>query len=197
MENRLAEAARILCSGKARQMMKLVASLLSVAAMLAAQPNLMPWPAKISQGQGSLAIDQTFRVALTGYHEPRLRAAAGRLIARLSLQTGMPLSATLAVDASQATLAIQCDGASEPVQKFGEDESYRLEVGVKQAKLSAANPLGILRGMETFLQLVNAGPQSYTAPVVTIDDQPRFPWRGLHLDVSRHFMPLEVVKRNL
>ena len=176
--------------------MKLAAPLF-IAALLAAQPNLMPWPAKISQGQGSLAIDQTFRVALTGYREPRLKAAAERLIDRLSLRTGMPLRNALADDPAQATLLIQCVHAGEPVQKFGEEEGYRLEVGTRQAELSAANPLGILRGIETFLQLVTAGSQGYSAAVVVIEDLPRFPWRGLHLDVSRHFMPVEVIKRNI
>ncbi|HYL73102.1 MAG TPA: family 20 glycosylhydrolase [Bryobacteraceae bacterium] len=167
------------------------------AAMLQAQPNLMPWPAKITGGAGSLAIDQQFRVALSGHQEPRLRAAAARMIAHLSLKTGIPLAAELSADPSQATMEIHCERAGDLVQKLGEDESYRLEVTEKQAKLSAANPLGVLHGMETFLQLVEAGPKGFAAPAVVIEDKPRFPWRGLHMDVSRHWMPIEVVKRNL
>ena len=171
--------------------------MMSAGALFAAQPNLMPWPAKISMGQGALAVNGTFRVALTGYNEPRLEAAASRLIARLSRQTGIPVEQSLSQDAAQATLTIRCDHAGESVQKLAEDESYRLEITQKQARLSAPNPLGILHGMETFLQLVEAGPQGFAAPAATIEDRPRFPWRGLHLDVSRHWMPIEVVKRNL
>ncbi len=63
--------------------------------------------------------------------------------------------------------------------------------------MSAPNPLGVLRGLETFRQLVVSTPQGPELPVVDIEDHPRFPWRGLHLDVSRHWMPIEVVKRNL
>ena len=92
---------------------------------------------------------------------------------------------------------IQCDARVEPVQQLGEDESYRLEITPQQARLTAPNPLGVLRGLETFLQLVEPGPKAFQVPVVDIEDHPRFPWRGLHLDVSRHWMPLEVVKRNL
>src|SRR6202030_3637945 len=44
---------------------------------------------------------------------------------------------------------------------------------------------------------VEPGANSFVVPAVVIEDKPRFSWRGLHLDVSRHWMPLEVVKRNL
>jgi hexosaminidase len=145
-----------------------------------AQPNLMPWPAKIEMGQGSLAIGPAIHVAITGYSEPRLQNAVGRIGEMVS-------------DGSSATLIIQCDHASAPVQQLGEDESYRLEITPRQAHLSAPNPLGVLRGLETFRQLVVSG----EVPAVDIQDHPRFPWRGLHLDVARHWMPMDVVKRNL
>jgi len=161
------------------------AGLLLVAAMLvSAEPALMPWPAKIAMGQGSLAIGPTIRIALTGYTEPRLENAARRLGA-------------IVADQSTATLIIQCEHASQPIQQLGEDESYRLEITQKQASLSAPNPLGVLRGLETFRQLLVAGANGFEMPVADIQDHPRFPWRGLHLDVSRHWMPVEVVKRNL
>jgi len=126
-----------------------------------------------------------------------LRAAASRFVAHLALKTGIPLPAEIAADPTQATREIHCGRASELVQKLGEDESYTLEVDEQHARLTAANPLGVLRGLETFWQLVEPGPKGFAAPAVTIDDKPRFPWRGLHMDVSRHWMPIEVVKRNL
>ncbi|MBZ5607089.1 MAG: family 20 glycosylhydrolase [Acidobacteriia bacterium] len=178
-------------------MMKLAAALLIAAGLFAGEPDLMPWPAKISTGQGSLAIGQTFQVALTGYSEPRVRAAAERLMARLALQTGIPLAAAPIEDPSRATLLIYCDHAGEAIQQLGEDESYRLGVTGQQARLDAPSPLGVLRGIETFLQLVEATPEGFAAPAVAIEDHPRFQWRGLLLDVSRHWIPIEVVKRNL
>jgi hexosaminidase len=158
--------------------------LVFVASLLSARPNLMPWPAKIEMGQGSLAIGPAIRIAITGYSEPRLVDAVRRLGEIVTL-------------ASSATLIVQCDHASAPIQEGGEDESYHLEITHQQARLSAPNPLGILHGLETFRQLIVATPQGFEAPAVNIQDQPRFPWRGLHLDVSRHWMPIEVVKRNL
>lgn len=154
-------------------------------------------PAKITAAQGRLAIDQTFQVALTGHDEPRLRTAIDRMIQHLGLQTGMPLNRELSREPSQAALVIRCARAGEAVQKLGEGESYRLEISGKQAKLDAPNSLGVLRGLETFLQLVEAAPQGFMVPAILIEDHPRFPWRGFMLDVSRHWMPLDVVKRNL
>jgi hexosaminidase len=158
------------------------AGLLVVAATLAtAQPptqlNLMPWPAKVEMGQGSLAVGPTILIALMGYSEPRLQTAARRL-------------GEIAAPDSSATLIIRC-------QQLGEDESYHLQITPRQASLSAPNPLGVLHGLETFRQLIVSTPQGLAAPAVDIEDHPRFPWRGLHLDVSRHWMPVEVVKRNL
>jgi hexosaminidase len=162
------------------------AGLLFVAAtLLSAQPNLMPWPAKIEMGQGSLAMGPTIRIAIAGYSEPRLLDAVRRL-GELAIPGGSP-----------ANLIIQCEHASALVQELGEDESYHLEINPMQARLSAPNPLGILHGLETFRQLIISTPQGFVASAVDIQDQPRFPWRGLHLDVSRHWMPIEVVKRNL
>ena len=159
--------------------------------------NLMPMPAKISFNDGALAIDQNFRITATGVDSPLVKNAAGRLIQHLSAKTGIPMKRELVPDRSQATLFIHVERASEPVQKLGEDESYRLEVTPQQARLDAPDPLGAIRGLETFLQLVETGPQGFIAHAVAIDDKPRFAWRGLLLDVSRHWMPVELVKRNL
>jgi hexosaminidase len=158
--------------------------LVLAAALVSAQPALMPWPAKIEMRQGSLAIGPKVRIAITGYSEPRLERAARRL-------------GELVTDQGAAELVIQCEHASAEVQQLGEDESYDLKITQQQARLSAPNPLGVLHGLETFRQLIVATSEGRTVPAVDIQDQPRFPWRGLHLDVSRHWMPMDVVKRNL
>jgi len=162
-----------------------------------AELNLMPQPAQITAGQGKLKIDQSFRLALTGYHEPRLERACARFVSRLEHLTGIPLSAEPPAVGSEATLEIATTAGSSPVQKLGEDESYRLEVTSTRARLTAANPLGVLRGMETFLQLVEADKDGFSAPAIDINDRPRFAWRGTMLDVSRHWMPVPVVERTI
>jgi hexosaminidase len=175
----------------------LVAALMHAATLFGQDLNLMPQPADLSPGQGRLAIDGTFRVALSGYAEPRLEAAALRLVKRLSRQTGIPMADALETETSKAALVIQCGHAGEAVQSVKEDESYTLEVTAQQARLTAPTPVGVLRGIETFLELVDVGSQGLAVPAVRIQDQPRFPWRGLMIDASRHWMPVEVVKRNL
>ena len=158
--------------------------------------NLVPWPASVQTGTGALKIDRSFRVTFTGYTEPRLDRAGQRLMEQLRRQTGLLFSNKDGA-AAGAALVVHTDKASKPIQELGEDESYSLEITPEGAKLNAANPLGVLRGFQTFLQLVDVSTNGFVAPVITIKDQPRFAWRGLLIDSSRHFTPVDVLKRNL
>ena len=157
---------------------------------------LMPVPSSVQIGSGQLLVDASFSVGFTGYTEPRLDRAAQRFLRQLSRQTGIPLLLKPGA-AAKASLVIHTDHASKEIQELGEDESYTLEVSATGAKLSAPNPLGVLHGLQTFLQLVDVSPGGFAAPAVTINDKPRFPWRGLMIDSARHFTPLDVIKRNI
>ena len=169
---------------------------LSVHAQSPAEPNVMPLPAKAQPGSGSLKIDGGFSLAFAGYREARLDRAGERFLATLNRQSGIVLARSMS-DSAKVTLLVTTDHESKPVQELGEDESYTLEVTSAGAKLHAANPLGVLRGLQTFLQLVAVSPDGFAVPAISIQDQPRFPWRGLMIDVARHFIPLDVLKRNL
>jgi hexosaminidase len=160
------------------------------------QLNLMPWPSSVQAGGGSLRVDASFSVAVTGHTEPRLDRAVQRFLQQLSRQTAVS-SFTRGPAASKATLVIRTDHAGKEIPELGEDETYVLEITADGAKLTAPTPLGTLHGLQTFLQLVEVGANGFAVPAVTIQDQPRFPWRGLMIDVSRHFIPLDVLKRNL
>src|SRR5229473_4076079 len=177
----------------------LVLCVLSYPAMTTAQQpvlNLMPLPANMQSGTGSLAVDSSFSVAFTGYTEPRLERAGERFLRQLARQTALPLALKPAKTAN-ATLVIQTDHASKEIQELGEDDSYVLEVTSTGAKLTAPTPLGAIHGLQTFLQLVDVSPGGFAAPAVTIQDKPRFPWRGLMIDSARHFIPLDVLRRNI
>ncbi len=156
---------------------------------------LMPMPAHLVAGSGQFSIDGTFGVAFEGYKEPRLVTARERFLGTLARETGIPFRQD--VQSDQAKFVIQTAGASAPVERLGEDETYHLEIKPSRVVLTAPNPLGVLHGLQTFLQLVRITPQGFAAPVVTIDDQPRFPWRGLMIDAGRHFMTIPVIERNL
>jgi hexosaminidase len=168
----------------------LLLALICPVATHAASPALMPMPAKVEPAAGKLTIDATFGVAPNT--DPRLAPAVKRFLNRVARQTGIfPAPAGAA-----ATLHIACAPcAASPV--MGEDESYQLDVTASGATLKAATVAGALHGLETFLQLIQPGPEGFQVRSVHIADQPRFPWRGLMLDCSRHFLPLAVIERNL
>src|ERR1700732_3745712 len=158
--------------------------------------DLMPMPSLIQLGVGQLPVDRSFSVAITGMRDARLERGVVRFVAELSGQTGMFLQQK-PVGSANPTLLIHAVHGSGKAQKLSEDESYELVISQSGAKLAAANPLGILHGLQTFLQLVEITAKGFAVPVVTIKDQPRFAWRGLLIDVGRHFIPLDVLKRNL
>jgi hexosaminidase len=153
----------------------------------------MPLPAHVVQGSGSIPINGALQVRFEGYTEPRLERARDRFLAHLATETG--ILPEPAQPGGRPALVIKTSGPSAPVQQLGEDESYHLEVTPAGAVLRAPNPLGVLHGLQTLLQLVHTTPQGFAIAAVTIDDQPRFPWRGLMLDVGRHFMPLDTVRQ--
>ena len=151
-------------------------------------------PTSVQQGSGQLAINQSFSVTVSGARDASLDGAIQRFTTQLSRQTGIPFRPK---PGATPTLQIHADHGREAVQKLGEDESYELTVADSGAKLTAPTTLGVLRGLQTFLQLVQITPTGFAAPAVAIKDQPRFPWRGLLIDVSRHFIPIDVLKRNI
>ena len=155
---------------------------------------IMPLPASVTPADGEFLIDGNFNVAFEGFTEPRLQRARLRFLGTLSKETGIPFS--VEVPAGKAQLQIQTTGPSAAIQQLGEDESYPLQIAPGRVTLSAANPLGAMHGLQTFLQLVRITPRGFTAPALTIDDKPRFPWRGLMIDVSRHFIPIAAIERN-
>ena len=154
----------------------------------------MPMPENVQIGSGQLAVDRSFSVAVTGVHDASLDREVQTVQTQLSRQTGIPFWPKAA---ATPTLTVHADHGRDAVQKLGEDESYDLAISDSGAKLTAPTSLGILRGLQTFLQLVQITPSGFAVPAVAIKDQPRFPWRGLLIDVSRHFIPLDVLKRNI
>lgn len=156
---------------------------------------IMPMPAVIHSADGWFAIDASFNISITGKCDSRVTHAVDRFLQLLSRKTNIPLPGPQK-DVSP-NFVITCDAAGEQVQALEENESYVLQLLPSGVQLRAPNPLGVLHGLQTFLQLVRRGADGFGIPAMTIEDQPRFPWRGLLMDVSRHFMPVEVIKRNL
>src|SRR5258706_380179 len=163
----------------------------------AGQLTLMPVPGSVQMQAGRLPITSSFKVMVKSYADDRLRGGIARMLRRLAGRTVLSLPAEPATDESAATLVIQCERAGEAVPSLNENESYSLEVTDRQARLAAPTVVGALRGLETFLQLLQGDRDGYFLPGIRIQDQPRFAWRGLLIDVGRHYEPMEVLKRNL
>ncbi|MCU1309920.1 MAG: Beta-N-acetylhexosaminidase [Candidatus Angelobacter sp.] len=162
--------------------------------------HLMPWPASVKTTASSqpLLIQTSFTVGLHNASDPTLRRAVEIFLTDLRRHTGsLPLDFNISNDSGDAQLKVKSEHPSKPVQELGEDESYTLEVTSTGGELSAPTTLGVMRGLQTFLQMVEITPQGFAVPSVVIQDKPRFPWRGLMIDSGRHFMPVEVIKRNL
>jgi hexosaminidase len=156
---------------------------------------IMPLPSSSTPGQGEFLIDGQFAVSFEGFTEPRLFRARDRFLDILTGETGIPFSRDAI--AAPAHFQIHTGGPSKVIQELGEDESYQLTISTDGVRLTAANPLGAMHGLQTFLQLVRITPRGFTVSAVTIDDKPRFPWRGLMIDSGRHFIPLPVIERNI
>jgi len=76
------------------------------------------------------------------------------------------------------------------------DESYELSVNSDRIQITSGNAYGTTRAFETLSQLIIDG-QEKSVPACAVADAPRFPWRGLLIDTSRHFMPLHVLRRHI
>jgi len=160
--------------------------------------NLMPVPAEILLKEGVFRLDESFALKIDGPADSRLYQAATGMLRRLAGRTGYFLSqdyinANSKPENPQLVVKISRIGDL----KLFEDESYSLTITDKQITLNAETDMGALHGLETFLQLLSIDKDGYYFPNCEIKDQPRFPWRGLMIDASRHFMPVDVIKRNL
>jgi hexosaminidase len=164
--------------------------------VFAAGPALMPMPVKVQPASGRFLIDANFVVETVGSGSARVASAVQSFLARVSRQTGVVYAPVPPLPADARRLVIDCTGGAEyPVP--GEDESYVLDVSDTEAHIQAATADGAVHGLATFTQLIQPGPDGFQVAGVRIEDYPRFPWRGLMLDPCRHWMPVEIVKRNL
>ena len=160
--------------------------------------SLMPVPQKVTFTSQRFILDDHFSLTITGQTHPRLYTMATAMLRRLSGRTGLFFPQDYIRPDSHITSASLVVEVQRPgAVKLGEDESYRLDIDAQGIKMTAVTDLGAIRGFETLLQLLSADERGYFFPGVTIEDAPRFPWRGLLIDVGRHFMPVEVIKRNL
>lgn len=169
---------------------------------------VVPMPARLQADAGSFVPVRGTAITVPVGVDPRVRRAAERLARRLRSVWSLPIPVVEA-GAEPTTAGSPVAGAAtatqagirivEDRQVPGGDEAYRLAVGSDGIVLTAAGPAGFFYGLQTLDQLVPelAPAGAPGIPAVTIEDAPRFPYRGMHLDVGRHFFGVEFVKRYL
>ena len=155
--------------------------------------RVMPLPASAEFGAGSLDLRRG--LSTVGVRCPDARVA--RALVRFGRHLSQARGRTRGVTGRRAGFTVSCARRGTGIQQPIEDESYTLAVRPDEVTISAQSPYGVLHGLETLLQLVERTDSTLRIPAVTIEDRPRFPWRGLMIDVSRHWMPKEVILRNL
>jgi hexosaminidase len=160
--------------------------------------KLMPYPEKVVVSEGKFRLDSNFTIGITGKPDKRIYSYATRVLQRLENKTVILAKQGYLAEAdssNKASFLIHCNGPGKV--EMGMDESYSLTVTTDKIELSSPTDIGALRGMETFLQMISSDEKGYYIPCVKITDKPRFQWRGLLIDVCRHFYPVDMLKRNI
>lgn len=156
---------------------------------------LLPWPGHVDWRKGSFTLNASTAVVAKG-REARENAD---FLRRALRSTGLPLKGAEKPQSNTIVLRVV-----KPETALG-DEGYRLSVGSSEVDIEAATSAGLFYGIQTFRQLLppsTYGPTvvpgfSCEVPEVEIADRPRFGWRGMMLDVSRHFFPKEEILKLL
>ncbi len=157
-----------------------------------AQIKLMPLPAMLELGKGNFKLDSDFGYALNGPSSEKLKKGLKRFYAKLNKVTDTEIK-----NNSEAVFLIEFENLSDSYPALRDDESYSLTVSNSEIKLSANFETGILHGLESLLQLLEKDNGIWVFPELEIVDNPRYPWRGLMIDVARHWVSKETIIRNL
>lgn len=157
--------------------------------------HIIPRPLSVIQHNGFFRMNaNTKLIALT----PEAKKVASFFAAKIKTSTGYDLKNSTKISNKNVIQLIINDSITS-------DEGYRLEADTQQVSIQAKTAQGLFYGMQTFMQLLPAEIESSTLirnvawklPAVTINDEPRFEYRGFMLDVCRHFIPVENIKKQL
>lgn len=155
--------------------------------------NLTPAPKSMNVTNGSFTLPSGMTVGGENLSE-EMNAEIGKFIDAINAATN--LNASASTDAT-ATVTVAANSSIAP-------EGYNLNVTAQGVSIEASTPVGLFYAFQTFKKIlppnVMAGVKenkAYSLPLVTIADEPRCEYRGFMLDVSRHFFPVEQVKRML
>ena len=161
--------------------------------------GVIPKPESLKATNAGFQITSETKILARAEDSEALRIA-GMLSQKLETAAGFNTTAAAAADHPSNNAILFASSVADT--SLG-DEGYRIVVTDQLVTINAAKPAGWFYGMKTLLQLLPAEIESlqlvkgiaWTIPGVEITDKPRFKWRGMHLDVSRHFIPLDFIKK--
>ncbi|RYD95110.1 MAG: beta-N-acetylhexosaminidase [Sphingobacteriales bacterium] len=158
-----------------------------------AQVNITPQPAALTMGTGNMLINSKTAIVLQG---SGLQRSADFLQNYIRSIYGLQLNI---VDASntggyktrEATIVLNFERMDKPIPG-----AYNMNISEKNVYITGDNEQGVFYGIQTLIQLLPlVKSQALSIPQLSITDYPRFAYRGMHLDVSRHFFPVSFVKK--
>ena len=157
---------------------------------------VIPYPRQLEKsGDELLYFVADLNVKYTGKTSERLSEYAARTNQRIKTAFDIYKTETEKQGGKNLQLEINCQSAD--TISVSTDESYSLEVTEEKVILNSNTDIGAMHGLETILQLIQTEKGMTCLPVLKIEDSPRFQWRGLMIDVCRHFIPKNVILRNL
>ncbi len=179
---------------------------------------VVPLPRRVIPMEGTFRLDAGTRIVLADSGDAELRQIADLFAAPLREASGLPLPVLAGTGSADAAAGHAISLGLDADEDWPSPEAYRLEVTAVGVTLTAPTPTGLFRGTQTLRQLLPAslewsaaagtaagsgaegGPgtgsaRAWTVAAGIIEDAPRFPYRGMHLDVARHVFPVPFIKK--
>lgn len=169
--------------------------------LLSAQPQLpglMPYPKSVTTQDGKYRLNASFNAScIADDKDDILYASVNRIFQGINRKTSLYFKQQYIKPGKEEKTSLKIKVAKKSEMYRGVDESYSLQVNADGILLEAPNSIGAIRGLETLQQLLEKDNEGFYIPFVQINDAPRYSWRGLMIDVARHFIPIDVIKRNI
>jgi hexosaminidase len=153
--------------------------------------GMMPYPQKLVVKEGQLVFPTTTYISYTGNKSLLIEKA----ITRFSKKFKQYSLKNIVVD-QRSNANIQIEWGKQNNNDVKSKEGYTLSID-EHVTIKAITEIGILNALESLAQLLNSYSQGAVLQKMEIQDWPSFPWRGMMVDVARHFIPLDIMKRNV